>query len=519
MDPWFLGVDLGTGSCKSIVIDEKAHILGFGSGDYAGSTSHRKWNEQDPESILAGMIRSVQIAIEQAGTRPGDCRALSIGGALHSLMAVDRSGKPLTGMITWTDGRGMPQAQAIRQTPKAAELYQHCGCPAHGMYPLYKILWLRKVKPEVFAQAARFITAKEYLFEQLTGRQAVDYSLASGSGLLNVHTLNWDSLSLDLAGIKPNQLSQPASPLTTFRRLNKNLAEAMRISPDTLAVLGSSDAANSNIGAGATRPWQATCMVGTSGAFRIITPRPVLDSAGRTWCYAIDETHWLVGGAINNGGIVLSWLKDVLNQALPQSLNKTELSFEDLITLAGQAGTGAGGLVCLPFFAGERSPNWNLNARGILFGLTLQHDIRHISRSVLEGVAFRLRSLSEILSELSGDIREVRASGGFTHSALWPQILASVTNKDLLAPTWGETSSLGAAIWAMLGAGALPHFEKAGELVPIEEHYSPRPDEVAVYDRLYPIYNGLYASATNTFDQIAEIQQEIGPSEQGKTWI
>jgi gluconokinase len=383
---------------------------------------------------------------------------------------------------------------------------------------LYKILWLRQEKPEVYAMAARYITAKEYVFEQITGQQVVDYSLASGSGLLNVHTLDWDSLSLDLTGIKPNQLSQIASPLTTFRGLNPSLAEALGISPDTLVVLGSSDAANSTLGAGATNPWQATCMVGTSGAFRTIAPRPILDPAARTWCYAIDETHWLVGGAINNGGIALSWLKDVVNQAFSQFPAKTELSFEDLIDLAGQAGVGAGGLVCLPFFAGERSPNWNMNARGMLFGLTLQHDIRHISRSLLEGVAYRLRSLSEILCDLTGDIREVRASGGFSHSGLWPQIIASAIGRNLLVPTWGETSSLGAAFWAMQGAGALPLFEKAGELVSIGSRYSPQPEEAAVYDRLYRIYTGLYASAINAFDQIAEIQQEIGPSEQGKAW-
>ena len=518
MNPWFLGIDLGTGSCKSVLTNEKAQILGFGAGDYAGSTAQQKWNEQDPNSILAGMIRSVQIAVEQAGVKANDCQALSMGGALHSLMALDRSGKPLTGVFTWADGRGSRQAQATRRTLQAAELYQHSGCPAHGIYPLYKILWLRQEKPEVYAMAARYITAKEYVFEQITGQQVVDYSLASGSGLMNVHTLDWDSLSLDLTGIKPNQLSQIASPLTTFRGLNPSLAEALGISPDTLVVLGSSDAANSTLGAGATNPWQATCMVGTSGAFRTIAPRPILDPAARTWCYAIDETHWLVGGAINNGGIALSWLKDVVNQAFSQFPAKTELSFEDLIDLAGQAGVGAGGLVCLPFFAGERSPNWNMNARGMLFGLTLQHDIRHISRSLLEGVAYRLRSLSEILCDLTGDIREVRASGGFSHSGLWPQIIASAIGRNLLVPTWGETSSLGAAFWAMQGAGALPLFEKAGELVSIGSRYSPQPEEAAVYDRLYRIYTGLYASAINAFDQIAEIQQEIGPSEQGKAW-
>jgi gluconokinase len=511
MDPWFIGVDLGTGSCKSVVINEKAQILGFGAGDYASSTAQEKWNEQDPKSILTGMIRSVKIAVEQAGVSPKACQALSIGGALHSLLVLDHSGKPMTGVFTWADGRGSRQAQAIRRNHQAIELYQHSGCPASGIYPLYKILWLRQERPEVYALARRYVTAKEYVFEQVTGQQAVDFSLASGSGMLNIHGLDWDPLSLDLAGIKPDQLSQTASPLTTFRGLRPALAEVLGLPPDTLVVLGSSDAANSTLGAGATHPWQATCMVGTSGAFRTIAPRPILDPAARTWCYALDESHWLVGGAINNGGITLSWLKDVMNQASFHSLSEKELSFEDLIGLAAQVGPGAGGLVCLPFFAGERSPNWNMNTRGILFGLTLQHDLRHIARSLLEGVAFRLRSLSEILCDLSGDIQEVRASGGFSHSGLWSQIIASVINRDLLAPTWGETSSLGAAFWAMRGANVLPNMVNVGKLVSIRERYSPISDEVAIYNRLYHVYTGLYASSISFFDQIAEIQEEIGP--------
>jgi gluconokinase len=335
----------------------------------------------------------------------------------------------------------------------------------------------------------------------------VDYSLASGSALFNVQTLSWDSQSLQLAGIKPNQLSHPAAPSTTFRGIAVNMAEAMGIPPDVLVVLGSSDAANSNFGAGATESWQATCMVGTSGAFRIITPKPLLDPAARTWCYAIDETHWLVGGAINNGGIAFSWLKDTLNQANAQFGIEKQVSFDELIALAAQAKPGSGGVLCLPYFAGERSPYWNLNARAAFFGMTLNHDLRHLARALLEGVAFRLRSLSEILSEISGDIREVRASGGFTHSALWPQIIASTLGRDLLLPAWGETSALGAAFWAMLGAGALPALDRVNDFVSIQAKYNPVLEETKVYDRLYPIYSGLYQSLCVYFDQIAQFQE------------
>ncbi len=200
-----------------------------------------------------------------------------------------------------------------------------------------------------------------------------------------------------------------------------------------------------------------------AGEYTIVSLQPYLDDQARLWCYAVDEAHWLVGGAINNGGIALAWLKDALFRAISTS-SQTELSFEDLVKLAGQVGAGAGGLICLPFFAGERSPNWNLNARATFFGLTLSHDARHLARAVLEGVAFRLRSLDEILAGLVGDLREVRASGGFTHSDLWPQIIASTLHRDLAAPTWGETSAMGAGLWALRGAGALASLEVAEQI-------------------------------------------------------
>jgi len=511
-DGWFLGIDLGTGSCKSVVIDSQARILSLGTGKYTASNVYQTWQEQDPESLLAGMTRSVRAAVDQAGVKPGACLGLSLGSALHSLIAVDHAGDPLTGVITWADGRGAPQAQAVRQSAQAAQLYQDSGCPPHGMYPLYKILWLKQEQPTTFKRAAHFITAKEFVIQKLTGQPCVDFSIASGSGLLNLHNLSWNPLALDIAGITAGVLGQPCSPHMTFPSIDRELAKAMGISPQTPFVLGSSDAANSNLGAGAVHAWQATCMIGTSGAFRIIAPRPILDEKGRMWCYAIDEKHWLVGGAINNGGIALSWLKDALNQVISPLPNQQGLSFEDLIELASQVGAGAGGLICLPFFAGERSPNWNLNARAAFLGMTLDHDIRHLARALLESIAFRLRSLNEILGEMVGEIREIRASGGFTHSSLWPQVIASTLDRNLLVPAWGETSSLGAAFWAMLGVGAIKSFDEVEKFVPIATQYAPISRETLVYEKLYQLYTRLYNDLAQSFDQFAEIQREIGPT-------
>ena len=147
---WFLGIDLGTGSCKSVVITENADILGFGVGEYTGSDAHNRWQEQNPRELVQAAITSVRNALARAEVESARCAGLSIGGALHSLVALDRSGEPLTGVITWADGRAVDQAEVVRGQPLAARLYEQTGCPVHGMYPLYKIMWLRENRPEVF---------------------------------------------------------------------------------------------------------------------------------------------------------------------------------------------------------------------------------------------------------------------------------------------------------------------------------------------------------------------------------
>ena len=501
-DEWVIGVDLGTGSCKCVIIDTRARILGFGTADYAMASAPTKWKEQDPEALVDAMLRSVRTTMGQAGVSPRACRGMSIGGALHSLMAVDKSGRPTTGIMTWLDARALEQASAVRDDPGAPRLYGQTGCPAHSMYPLYKLIWMREKHPDIFHRSARFVSAKEYVIYRLTGQFRVDYSIASGSGLLDVHQLKWHPASLQLAGVTTDQLSPLAGPRSVVGELKPAFASKMGIPADAPLVLGSSDAVNSSLGAGAVRLEYATCMIGTSGAFRIIARRPLLDASGRSWCYAIDDTHWLVGGAINNGGIVLAWLRQLLNDKNSARPGKENLSYDDLVQMAAQVDPGADGLICLPFFAGERSPHWNMNSRGVFFGLTLDHDLRHMVRALLEGVAFRLRSVAEVLNDLGCEIHQVRASGGWTRSEVWPRIVASALGTELQVPRWGETSCLGAALWALLGTGAINRFAEIEDLIPLTHSYPPVLEEVQKYDRLFTIYKALYSAVGPSFEEI-----------------
>jgi len=507
---WFLGIDLGTGSCKAAAVDGSGSVLGFGAAEYSGAESRQRWQEQEPQGLLDAVVAAVRQAVERSGASPASCGGMSIGGAMHSVMALDGRAQPLTGVITWADGRAVEQARAVAATPAGKSLYQETGCPPHGMYPLYKIIWLRENRPEVFGSAKRYVSAKEYVGFRLTGNWQVDYALAAGTGFLNTHTLLWSDEALCLAGVRIEQLSPPASPVAFMGRLQTELAVQMGLPANTPVVTGSADAVNSSLGAGAVLPTQATLMVGTSGALRVIASRPVLDSKARSWCYAIDESHWLVGGAINNGGVALFWLRDFFNQAISRDAGTRPLSFEDILALAESAPVGSGGLICLPLFAGERSPNGNLNARAVFLGMTLAHEARHLARALLEGIGFRFKSLFEVLQEMEFDVQQVVASGGFTQSGLWLQTMADALGRELSVPVWGETSALAAAFWPFLAAGGASSISDIRNWVQFSRVQRPVAEHTAVYNRLYRTYKKLYRSVGATFDEVAGLQRELG---------
>ncbi len=500
---WYLGIDLGTGSCKSLVVSEKLEILGFASSEYSALDVGRRWQEQDPDSLLQAAIDSARSALKKSSQSPRDCRAISLGGALHSLVALDNKGKPLTGLLTWADGRASNQAARIKKSSLAIQLYQETGCPVHPMYPLYKIMWLREERPETFSKTRRFISGKEYVLWKLTGEFRVDYSVASGSGLMDVRSLLWSPLCLEMSGTREEMLSEPANPTLPVGGLHGEVGQELGLERDVPVILGSSDAVNSSLGAGATRPHQATCMVGTSGALRIISPTPILDARARTWCYAIDQGHWLVGGAINNGGVALSWLRDCLNEALMLKGEKDLLSFDEILEMAQKAEPGAGGVLCLPFFAGERSPYFNPNARAVFLGLTLEHGLAQLSRALIEGIGYRFRSIKEVLSELGIGVEEAMASGGFTRSSFWLQVMADVLGIPLRVPRWGETSVLGAALWAIRNTSGQMELEKMADLVSQTEEVYPNPVNRSLYDRLFSMYERAYESLCPVLEEMA----------------
>lgn len=492
-----LGVDIGTTGCKTMAVAPDYRVLAEGFAAYPVLSSRPTYAEQDPTLVVKQTLFAARECLSQV---PGAPRAICFGGALHSLVPVDVSDHPLMSALTWADNRSSSQIPNLKERIDPHALYLRTGCPLHPMYPLAKIHWLRDTAPEIFRATRRLVSIKECVTHAWTGEWVADSGVASGSGLLNLASRDWDPRATALVGIDLAQLSPVRSPITLAGELRAQIADELGIPRDTRVVLGGSDAAFSNVGVGALSPAILVVMIGSSGAVRVITRDPMLDADERTWCYLFDESRYLVGGAINNGGLVLRWFAD--HFVGPDISNAEEL----LVSEAARVRPGAEGLIFLPFLAGERSPGWNSDARGVLFGLALHHGRQHVARALLESVAYRIRSVLEAVEDVVQPAVEIRASGGFLRSPLWVQILCDVLGRQIRVPNTGNTSALGAALWAWHVCGALDSLDSLERTIPIERVVQPHDDRHALYTQLYDLYRDLYTKLGGPFAAVSRIQ-------------
>jgi len=497
---YILGIDIGTTGCKCLVVDLEGRCLGEGTSPYSILSPYASWAEQEPETVFAGVVEAVRESVLTSCVSPEEIWALSFSGTLHSLLAVDGKGVPLTQALIWADMRSKDCSLRLREEHDAHRIYQRTGCPIHPIYPASKILWIREKLRSAYEKAHKFISLKEYVLYKLLSKYLVDRSIASATGLFNIHELDWDYETLEILRITVDRLSEHVATTTIIEGLRPCYAEAMGVPSDTLVVIGAGDGLLSNLGAGSVGPGQLTCTIGSSGALRVLSEEPKLDEMARTWCYLLTDEAWVVGGAINNGGLVYQWFRDHFYPG-------KEERYKALDEEAAQVGAGSEGLIFLPYLTGERSPNWNPNARGVLFGLSLHHDRRHFLRAIMEGVAYRMYSVLLALEEVTGEIREVRGSGGFLRSPLWVQIMADVFGRDIVEPQVIETTSLGAVFLAMYALGHIRNLKEVREYVPIKASYTPNMKNHGLYLRLFDIYQGVYQGVVGRFSEICEIQR------------
>ena len=491
-----IGVDLGTTSTKAVAYDTRGEALATAAHGYPLDEPHPGWAEQDPALILAAVLASVRDVVSQVDGR--EVAGLSFSSAMHTLIGLDGDGAPLTPSLSWADSRAAAQAERLRAASGGLALHRRTGTPVHPMAPLPKLVWFREQQPKLFEQVAFWVGIKDYVLSRMCEALVTDHSMASGTGLMDIHTLRWDAEALQLAAISAEQLPE----LVPTTHVLSGLSVDVGLPAGTPVVVGAGDGPLANLGLGAVDPGVAAVSIGTSGAMRVMVEHPGVDPLGGVFCYALTEDRWAVGGAINNGGIVLDWA----GTALAPDIGTDP---EALMELAGSVPAGCGGLIMLPYLLSERAPHWSALPRGAYIGLTREHRREHLVRAAVEGVCQQLALVLQSMRAAGNEVRSIRATGGFARSRLWRQILADTLGMDVLFPAGHEGSSFGAALLGMQALGLVPSIDVAADLVQIEDTVRPDAAAAAVYAGLRPVFAELYDALVPTYRSLRRLAPQL----------
>jgi xylulokinase len=493
----FVGIDVSTTGAKALVIDEKGAVLASATTALTLQTPKPLWSEQDPHEWWAGVQKSIKAALAQAGVTGKDVAAVGLTGQMHGLVLLDSDRKVLRPAILWNDQRTARECDEIRRLVGGREaLVRATGNDALTGFTAPKILWVRNNEPGIYEKARLVLLPKDYVRLRLTGVAAMDKADGSGTLLFDLAERNWSKDVLAKLQIPAEWLPPTFEGPMVTGKVTAEAAEATGLAAGTPVMAGGGDQAAGAVGAGAVKPGVVALTLGTSGVVFASTEKPLVEPQGRlhAFCHALPNTWHFMGVTLSAAGS-LQWYHDTL---APSE------SFDALMAEAAEAPAGSEGLLFLPYLSGERTPYPDPAARGCFVGLTLRHKRAHMTRAVLEGVAFSMRDCFALLGEagLSG-INEVRVAGGGAKSALWRQICASVLGVDLVTVNSTEGGAFGAALLAGVGAEAWPDVPAAcAATIAVTGRDTPNAEWRAAYDKLYPVYKGLYRALKPTFDQL-----------------
>lgn len=476
-----IGLDLGTTSCKAVVLDGDGRPVASASESYPLRVPRRGWAEQDVQTIGGAAVRVLRAVASASPVAP---IGVALSGAMHSCLPVDADGNPLAPAMTWADNRAAALEAPIRAEVDVPCLYARTGCPIRSTYHPVRLRWWADEAPDVARRTARYVGLKDWILHALTGTWAIDVGMASTTGLLDVATHTWDPDALAAARVRPGQLAPLVPSASVVGGLRRNVAAETGLPPGLPVVAGGSDGAMANLGTGISTPGHAVVTVGTSGAVRQLAARPWVDPSERTWCYVVDEDRWLIGGAINNGGLVLDWVRALQYPGLSPAAGFARLAAD-----AARVAAGADGVFLLPYLTGERSPSWTPDDPAMLYGLRLEHGRAHLARAALEGVAHCLADVWQALPAPSAAGEITRLTGGITRTPLWGQIVADVLGVPLMAVEAADASATGAALLGLRALDRLPAGTGAPPVQPGRIH-TPGPDR-PVYERQHRAFDAL----------------------------
>lgn len=494
-----LGIDIGTGGTRAIVIDDKGRVVGSATHEHQPFASTQTgWAEQDPDDWWEACKAAIRQVLQLTGISGEEIACCGLTGQMHGAVLLDDADRVLRPAIIWCDQRTAEECRALTSRIGAERLIQLTCNPALTNFTLTKLLWVREHEPDIWKRFRSFLLPKDYVRLRLTGVRAIDMADASGTLLLDVARRKWSGPMLDVAGLTEDCLPKLYESPDLVGALTPQSAAETGLKAGTPVVAGAGDQAAGAVGMGIVQPGAVSATIGTSGVVFAASDRPALDPKGRihTFCHAVPG-RWHVMGVTQAAGLSLRWFRDTFGAGTDDGRDP----YERLCDEAANVAPGCDGVIWTPYLMGERTPHLDPNARASLVGLAANHGRGHIIRAILEGVAFSLRDTFTIFQEMSVPVEAVRLGGGGAHSPLWRQIQADVYGQSVEIVEAEEGAAYGAAILAGVGAGAWPTVDAACKsVVRVAKRVAPDPCGVAAMDRQYRAYRKVYPALAHIVD-------------------
>jgi len=479
-----------------MLLSTTGKVLGEAYEGYKIDYSQPLWAEQPVERWLDAIALTIRQLLTQVKVSTKNVRALSLATQVDGVVPIDSNGQPLRPAMIWMDRRAAGQCERIRQRLDEEQVFHLTGLNLDASHVAPKIRWLAEQQPETYQRAAYFLLPGSYLAFYLTGEFAVDYSNASSTLLLDVHTKTWSAIMGEAFDIKLNRLAPLGAATAILGKLRSTAADKLGLSTNTLVMIGCGDEHAACLGAGATRLGVVADIAGTAEPVCAVSSELVFDP-GRlveTHCHA-DPALWLLEnpGFVSGGNY--RWFRDQFARGE---------SYATLDSEAAPIPPGADGLTFLPSLMGALAPTWNEAARGTFAGFTLAHTRGHFIRALLEGSAYAVRDITSQMQAIGMELTELRVVGGGAKGRLWNQIKADVTGLPVTVPQITETTALGAAFLALVGIGAYATLSEASEhIVHIREQFDPDPSTQSIYAEAYERYRQTYFALLPVFEEAA----------------
>ncbi|MDC7228323.1 MAG: xylulokinase [Spirochaetales bacterium] len=494
---YILAHDLGTSGNKATLFAEDGKLVKSVTKSYDTVYKNGNWAEQNPEDWWTAVCQSSNELLDGVDTSSLACVAFS--GQMMGCLCVDKDGTPLRPHILYCDQRAETETEALVNKLGADAVYEISGHRPSASYIIEKLMWVKNNEPDIYANTAKILNAKDYMNYRLTGRMVTDYNDASGSNAFDLKALDWSGTIIDAAEIEPDIFPEAVPSIEIIGTITKAASEATGIPEGVPVAAGAGDGGCATVGAGSVKPGATYCYLGSSSWISTTSTAPIPDAEKKTftWAHPVPG-YYQPCGTMQTAGSSYAWLRDQLAGGG---------AYEDINKIMAGSPAGANGVIFLPYMLGERSPRWNPDARGAFIGMSLETKQADIYRSVLEGVSM---NLDIILKVMQAGIRidDILLIGGGAKGALWRQILADIFGIPVKVPAYlEEATSMGAAIIGGVGAGVFSGFDAAERFVRITGITEPVAANSAVYEKIKPVFDMSYTSLESggVFDEIVKL--------------